>query len=900
MSAAFEQIMPCDLSIGFSLDVLLDIINHTYGETTINIGSIDTISPSYRSAFKDYFITKYDKVIVHQSHAINAIDTQQLEMIAWGNAILRGGTKSYVLKLSHNYFLKPSEQDQIDGKFIIQLDYNGTEVHIVEGDELDHLPKRMIRQAIQTSFKHTKVPSISIDTPTINIPFADTAVDLQNLTINNQKKKSKRKDHLYFEIVIDDEKYTIGKFITYGSASFDLNLTYLLKKDDNPLHIAIKGLNCTDKNSHLTLLGKAKATHNKFEEKTLSSTLIGESPEVELEVYENIIDAHIKHTYGKIEDFISPILECFGSTLSTSEQITNIVCKKIHDKLLSLRPSYKLDYRIRHLTPIDISVESLGVSFNPNTNSLCLNFNYIIDKMDENTQAITTTPSFVYPYGLGFMVSEQALQKIFKAYWDHSHILRKTICSNYDLLTRQSTDLQGFSLNISKALLNIDSSIIQIVATMKPLSIVDNSPSKSDGCVDKTPKNTSMDSDSQDNTIEAVIGANINLSNNNELNVTLNNVELNTNTSNLDKIAKDTNSLKENVNSIFFGTKIDLLNLPKTITIGKRSFDILYNYKNVNPNAIIISSKIDGLKRSNIKPKPSLLASRKEFTLISFVPKDKWGYEGTSKGNFNIPCGMTIFETDNEFYIYVVDRDNNRIQKLNSRGKCLVCWGSKGSDNGQFNYPIDLTLDKNGNVYVVDSMNNKIQIFKPDGSFSKTFGSKGNGKGQFLFPQGIAIDQEGSIFVTDTNHLIQKFDSNGNFIRQWGGPGNRNGQFYSPKGLSVNKRGILFVADSGNHQIQTFSTDGKFLNKWGNNGNNNGQFSFPQGIAFDKDENIYVLDTGNNRVQVFNPKFKYFTKISGTGSSIGNFMAPFGIAIDKHNDIYITDSLNNRIQKFGL
>ena len=53
--------------------------------------------------------------------------------------------------------------------------------------------------------------------------------------------------------------------------------------------------------------------------------------------------------------------------------------------------------------------------------------------------------------------------------------------------------------------------------------------------------------------------------------------------------------------------------------------------------------------------------------------------------------------------------------------------------------------------------------------FVRTWGGEGDDPGEFNSPLGIATDADGNVYVGDTgNTRIQKFDSNGNFITDWG------------------------------------------------------------------------------------------------------------------------------------
>jgi sugar lactone lactonase YvrE len=71
-------------------------------------------------------------------------------------------------------------------------------------------------------------------------------------------------------------------------------------------------------------------------------------------------------------------------------------------------------------------------------------------------------------------------------------------------------------------------------------------------------------------------------------------------------------------------------------------------------------------------------------------------------------------------------------------------------ENVAFNYPTDITVDKEGNIYVLDSGNTRIQKFGPDGKYLATIGRKGQGPGEFISPSSLDLDKDGNLVVTDT------------------------------------------------------------------------------------------------------------------------------------------------------
>ena len=77
-------------------------------------------------------------------------------------------------------------------------------------------------------------------------------------------------------------------------------------------------------------------------------------------------------------------------------------------------------------------------------------------------------------------------------------------------------------------------------------------------------------------------------------------------------------------------------------------------------------------------------------------------------------------------YIFVADTENFRIQKFNSNGGFIRTWGTQGPDNGQFEFPADVSASSSGDIFIVDTENDRIQKFTNTGKFIKKWGGPGN------------------------------------------------------------------------------------------------------------------------------------------------------------------------------
>jgi DNA-binding beta-propeller fold protein YncE len=79
----------------------------------------------------------------------------------------------------------------------------------------------------------------------------------------------------------------------------------------------------------------------------------------------------------------------------------------------------------------------------------------------------------------------------------------------------------------------------------------------------------------------------------------------------------------------------------------------------------------------------------------------------------------------------VVDTREHRIVALDMQGNLLSTIGKRGGEDGEFNFPVAVTLNHQGEIIVADAMNARIQIFDNNGKFLRKFGRRGDGPADF-------------------------------------------------------------------------------------------------------------------------------------------------------------------------
>ena len=227
-----------------------------------------------------------------------------------------------------------------------------------------------------------------------------------------------------------------------------------------------------------------------------------------------------------------------------------------------------------------------------------------------------------------------------------------------------------------------------------------------------------------------------------------------------------------------------------------------------------------------------------------------FGSCGSNRGQFSYPVGLAVDGDDN---ILVVEYDNHRIQKFTSDGNFITAVGKRGSKLLEFKCPVGIDVHpRTRMVCVADSNDHCIQILNSDFSYYNSFGSCGSNNGQFQFPYDVSFDSTGNMYVADrANHRIQVLTAEGKYLRKFGRKGKGNGELDNPTGISIDRDDQVYVAEYGNNRVSVFTCDGEFLTSFGSRGSGPGQFYRPFGVTVDKNGMVYVTDRDNQRIQIF-------------------------------------------------
>jgi hypothetical protein len=175
-----------------------------------------------------------------------------------------------------------------------------------------------------------------------------------------------------------------------------------------------------------------------------------------------------------------------------------------------------------------------------------------------------------------------------------------------------------------------------------------------------------------------------------------------------------------------------------------------------------------------------------------------------------------------------------------------------GVEGESFSRPTDVAWDAQGNIYVADGYGNaRVAKYDRNGKWIKNWGSRGSDQGQFNIVHGIAIDAQGNVYVGDEgNKRVQVFDTEGTFKTQFTNVG-------APTALCLTRgpQPVLYVAHTGDPDgmedaaIYKVDLKGNVLGTFGSAGKLPKEFSLVNSIDCRNENELLVGELANWRVQ---------------------------------------------------
>jgi sugar lactone lactonase YvrE len=331
--------------------------------------------------------------------------------------------------------------------------------------------------------------------------------------------------------------------------------------------------------------------------------------------------------------------------------------------------------------------------------------------------------------------------------------------------------------------------------------------------------------------------------------------------------------------------------------------------------------------------------------LTNIVGDGGSGYSGdggpATKANLKLPAGLTYDQQGN---LYIADRENHRVRKVDTKGIITTIAGNGtagfSGDGGpavkaSLNLPAGVAVDNDGNIFISDRSNDRIRKVDSKGIITTFAGSGKEGyngdsipalKASIDKPFGLALDNKGSLYIADRgNNRIRKVNKAGVITTVAGDGGfffiGDNGPAYrasiaAPTGMVVDDKGNVYIADWNNNRIRVVDTLGMIRTVVGTgqqdyNGDSEvareTNLHLPFGVALDKEGNLLVIDRSHYRIRKIDPNGSKVVTIAGNGikefggdggPAVGAMLSfPHGIAVDKNDNVIFADRQNHRIRK---
>ena len=305
------------------------------------------------------------------------------------------------------------------------------------------------------------------------------------------------------------------------------------------------------------------------------------------------------------------------------------------------------------------------------------------------------------------------------------------------------------------------------------------------------------------------------------------------------------------------------------------------------------------------------------------------------------PRGMVLDSNGN---LFIADTGNHRIRRVDASGTITTIAGTGedgySGDGGlaveaQLNEPRGVAVDGSGNLYIVDRYNNRIRRIDATGIITTIAGTGRDGysgdggpatQARLDSPSSLAVDNAGNLYIADRgNNSIRRVDASGTITRvagngsgSWGYSGDGGpavaAQLGDPNDVVVDSAGNFYIVERANSRIRRVDAAGIITTVAGNGKRGHSgdggpavaaRLNGPTGVAVDGAGNLYIADQNESRIRRVDAR-GIITTIAGTGRAdytgdggpaVEAYLnRPQRVAVDGSGNVYLSDTENHRIR----